>query len=86
MIMSLYHRHESIYGLLNTRIFKIGVSLSALSLIRAAQGRWHESFDLAQKTLQQYNLTIGDNHFFTASAQFKVGEHYARLGELEQAR
>lgn len=57
----------------------------ALAAVRIAQGREHEAYQLHSQTLDQYRLTIGNTHVFTADAMTAVAKHQLRRGEFKAA-
>jgi tetratricopeptide (TPR) repeat protein len=64
---------------------RTGLILYALGNLRAAQNRWHDSFEYHQRAWQHMLATVGERDFYTANVAHKVAEHLIRLGQYESA-
>lgn len=64
---------------------RTGLILYALGNLRAAQNRWHDSFEYHQRAWHHMLATVGERDFYTANVAHKVAEHLIRLGQYESA-
>jgi len=62
-----------------------GRLLHALGNLRAAQGRWDESFEWHQKSLESFAATIGTKQHRYADICHIIAEHLVRKGRFEEA-
>jgi tetratricopeptide (TPR) repeat protein len=65
---------------------RTGQIFYALGNVRASQALMDESFMWHQKALIHFRATGGDKHYKTASACYRVAEHYIRNRQFNVAR
>ncbi|RFU26344.1 hypothetical protein B7463_g9995, partial [Scytalidium lignicola] len=65
---------------------KRGMVLEVLADIQAKQGNTAASFETYKQAYDNFVATVGRNHRRTAQVCVKLGEYYARVGQLEEAR
>lgn len=57
-----------------------------LGNVRIGQNRLEDAFELHKSSLACWKITMGEQHHKTGDCYHKVGWHYARLGQWDDAR
>ena len=66
--------------------FSTGKVLHVLEDLRRSQGKLDEAMDLFQRALAIFWATIGNNHYITADACYRLAEQLIRVGETDEAK
>jgi Tetratricopeptide repeat len=66
--------------------FRTGKILYALGNVLESQERYAESLDFHTRCLQQYMVTLGNNHFRTADICHRLAGHFMRTHQYDEAQ
>jgi len=85
VLIGTLERREEKYGKNDTDSFRPGRLFHACGRLRAAQGRYDESFDFYERSLVTFEATIGKNHHRYADICHLIAANYIRRKQHEQA-